>query len=108
MVQAGPLLQESLGLCFWEQVGIHNAPQCTLHQEIYCSSSSAWHNQKGGQNSVLRQELPMFAGVYDTVGSGAVHMMGGVAAFMGAWIAGYPILVMKDVLMPYLTCLSCA
>ena len=28
------------------------------------------------------------AGVYDTVGSGAVHMMGGVAAFMGAWIAG--------------------
>ena len=29
-----------------------------------------------------------FAGVYDTVGSGAVHMVGGVAAFMGAWIAG--------------------
>ncbi len=32
--------------------------------------------------------LPNRAGVYDTVGSGAVHMMGGVAAFMGAWIAG--------------------
>ncbi|CAK0739452.1 hypothetical protein CVIRNUC_001167 [Coccomyxa viridis] len=33
---------------------------------------------------------PLFigSGVYDTVGSGAVHMMGGVAGLAGAWVAG--------------------
>jgi ammonia channel protein AmtB len=43
-----------------------------------------------GWASPTRTTGPLFlgTGVYDTVGSGAVHMVGGVAALMGAWIAG--------------------
>jgi ammonia channel protein AmtB len=47
---------------------------------------------RAGWASTTRVTGPLFlgTGVYDTVGSGAVHMCGGVAAFMGAWIAGNP------------------
>jgi Amt family ammonium transporter len=51
---------------------------------------SHWVWSTSGWASTTRVTGPLFlgTGVYDTVGSGAVHMVGGVAAFMGAWISG--------------------
>lgn len=51
---------------------------------------SHWVWSASGWISTTRTTGPLFlgTGAYDTVGSGAVHMLGGVAALMGAAIVG--------------------
>ncbi|KAK9856422.1 hypothetical protein WJX84_011279 [Apatococcus fuscideae] len=51
---------------------------------------SHWVWSPAGWASTTRQNGPLLlgSGAYDTVGSGAVHMCGGVAGLAGAWMAG--------------------